>query len=96
MNIAREDEVLAVLNAIREGQVAQIDLGNQAIKLAKQDNAARDELVIRLHEDWKTFATQQYEKATRRSRMQMRVYGLMMAMLGALVALSWLNAFHHG
>jgi hypothetical protein len=84
----QSQQFFTLLNELRQGQIAQIELTEQALTIACEDIAARD----RWRDEWLALTNQKNEEALRRYRMQVRIYGLMMAVFGALFGLLLLNA----
>ncbi|HVT31751.1 MAG TPA: hypothetical protein VHE32_03845 [Rhodanobacteraceae bacterium] len=88
MTTASHDELLSKLNELLQGQIKQIELTELALDMARADTVRRDALMTKYDES--------VASAKNRFRIQVRVYGLMMAVFGAVFALLLLNAIRSG
>jgi hypothetical protein len=95
MTSANHDELVNRLNELLQGQTKQIELTELALEMARTDAIRRDALIAQYGESVAQ-AKQQNEKTLRRYRMQVRVYGLMMVVFGAVFALLLLSAIRSG
>lgn len=90
---AYQTEILDSLSSLAATQREQLEISRQALLLASSHETARREEVQKLWEDWKTESRELTAKALLRYRRLARLYGGMMVLLGALLAVSWINVF---
>ena len=84
-------ESVRLLAALLEGQREQIALGREGLAFAREADQAGAADLQALRDE----ARQQHEAAVRRDAFLVRLYGVLMVLVGALLATLWLDLFSH-
>jgi hypothetical protein len=82
---------LSALDALKSGQDLQIQLSKESLEIARAEIAAGNESMT----TWLAMFEKRDAEYRKRSRTQVRVYGLMMAIIGAMSGLSLFSSLRH-